>query len=144
MRQNMLRIATGFLLVFVADTACHRPGVDRPEPVSQRWQDFHPRYPSMLRAANVGGQVVFEVRTDSTGHPVVSTLVVHYSTNDLFTSTVRKALDAAQAPVLQVMRDTVIFRVFRGAGDSVEACAPAGGATVVCGRQPELTRSVLY
>lgn len=144
MRRNILRTATGLLLALVANAACHRHGAERPPPTSQRWKDFQPPYPSMLREAKVDGEVAFVVRTDSIGNPVISTFTVEHSTNDLFTLTVKRALGTAQAPPLQVIRDTVIFRAFRGAGDSVEACSPAGGATVVCARQPEPQRRVLY
>jgi hypothetical protein len=144
MRRNMLRIVTGFLLPLVANAACHRHGVEPPTPVSQRWKDFHPLYPSMLRAAGVEGEVAFEVRTDSAGHPLISTFMVGHSTNDLFRAAVKRALGTAQAPALQVIRDTVIFRVFRAAGDSIEVCAPPRGATVVCARQPKPMRSVVY
>lgn len=144
MRRRMLRSATGFLLLLVANAACHRHGVEHTTPVPQRWKDFHPPYPSMLQSAGVAGEVAFEVRTDSTGHPVMSTFLVRHSTNDLFTSTVKRALGRAEALALQVIRDTVMFRVFITAGDSIAACAPAGGATVVCARQPEPTRRVVY
>lgn len=144
MRRQMLLSATGLLLLLVVSAACHRQGVKPPAPVSQRWKDFHPVYPSMLRAAGVGGEVAFEVRTDSAGRPLIGTFVVERSTNDLFRAAVKGALITGRATAFQVVRDTVIFRTFRSAGDSAQVCTPAGGATVVCARQPEPSRKVVY
>lgn len=142
--QRMLPSATGCLLLLVANTACQRHGAERPSPVSQRWNDFHPPYPAVLREAGVNGTVAFHVRMDSAGHPVMSTFTVEQSTNGLFTAVVKRALGTAQASALRVVRDTVMFRVFRNATDSVEACTPNGGATVICGRQPEPKRMILH
>lgn len=144
MRRWICRSATGSLLLLVANAACHPHGAERPIPASQRLHDFHPAYPTMLRSAGVEGEVAFEVRTDSAGHPLISTFTVGHSSNDLFRATVKKALGKAQGQAFQVVRDTVFFRVFRATEDSVKTCAPAGDATVVCARQPEPTRRVVY
>jgi len=142
--QRTLLSATGCLLMLVANTACQRHGSERPSPVSQQWKNFHPRYPAVLREAGVNGRVAFRVRMDSAGHPVMSTFTVEQSTSDLLTVAVKQALGTAQASALRVVRDTVMFRVFRNATDSVEACTSNGGATAVCGRQPEPRRMILH
>jgi len=51
-----------------------------------------PRYPDLLRAANVGGEVVAQFVVDTTGRPIMETLKVLRSTHDLFTASVRAAL----------------------------------------------------
>jgi hypothetical protein len=144
MQRPMLLRATAFLLLLVVSAACHRQEVKPPTPVSQRWKDFHPVYPSMFRSAGVGGEVAFEVHTDSAGRPLISTFTVQHSTNDLFGSAVKRALTTGRAAPFQIVRDTVIFRTFSSAEDSVQACAHSGGATVVCGRQPPSLRKVVY
>jgi TonB family protein len=51
-----------------------------------------PRYPDLLRSANVGGEVVAQFVVDTTGHPITETLKVLRSTHALFTASVRAAL----------------------------------------------------
>lgn len=51
-----------------------------------------PRYPDMLRSANVGGEVLVQFVVDTSGHPMMATLKVLRSTHDLFTASVRAAI----------------------------------------------------
>ncbi|MFI5228106.1 MAG: energy transducer TonB [Gemmatimonadales bacterium] len=53
-----------------------------------------PRYPDMLRRANVEGEVLAEFVVDTVGAPVMSTFRVLKSTQDLFTLSVESALPA--------------------------------------------------
>ena len=144
MRPHTLHSRSLLLLALLASAACHRSGVAPAAPPARKWQTFQPRYPAMFQAAHIEGVVIFAVRTDSTGRPVLGTFAVSQSTNDLFMFTVRTALRTARAPALVVIRDTVLFHAFRTASDSVQACAAVGGATVVCARQPEPQRRVVY
>ncbi len=51
-----------------------------------------PRYPDMLRSANVEGEVLAQFVVDTTGRADMSTFKVLKSTHDLFTNAVRAAL----------------------------------------------------
>ncbi|HVZ79123.1 MAG TPA: energy transducer TonB [Gemmatimonadaceae bacterium] len=51
-----------------------------------------PRYPEMLRSANVEGEVVASFVVDTTGRADMNTFKVIKSTHDLFTNAVRNAL----------------------------------------------------
>jgi TonB family protein len=63
------------------------------KPAARRQQgNPAPRYPDMLRAANVEGAVVVRFSTDAKGVPDSSSIVVLTSTHDLFSGAVRKAL----------------------------------------------------
>ena len=60
--------------------------------VSPRSANPAPRYPDLLRAANVEGEVLAEFVLDTTGHPNMDTFKVLKSTHDEFTNAVRNAL----------------------------------------------------
>jgi TonB family protein len=51
-----------------------------------------PRYPDMLRAAHVEGEVLAQFVVDTSGRPDVSTFKVLKSTHDLFTNSVRASV----------------------------------------------------
>ncbi|MEO7084607.1 MAG: TonB family protein [Gemmatimonadaceae bacterium] len=51
-----------------------------------------PRYPDMLRSANVEGEVLAQFTVDTTGRAEMSTFKVLKSTHDLFTNAVRASL----------------------------------------------------
>ena len=51
-----------------------------------------PKYPEMLKSANVEGDVLAQFVVDTTGRAIVSTFKVLKSTHDLFTKSVRAAL----------------------------------------------------
>ena len=51
-----------------------------------------PRYPDMLRSANVEGEVLAQFVVDTTGRADMSTFKVLKSTHDLFTDAVKTAL----------------------------------------------------
>jgi protein TonB len=51
-----------------------------------------PRYPDMLRSANVEGEVLAQFVVDTTGHADMSTFKVLKSTHDLFTNAVKNTL----------------------------------------------------
>jgi len=51
-----------------------------------------PRYPDMLRSANVEGEVLAQFVVDTTGHAEMSTFKVIKSTHDLFTNSVKSSL----------------------------------------------------
>jgi periplasmic protein TonB len=51
-----------------------------------------PRYPDMLRSANVEGEVVVQFTVDTTGRAEMSTVKIIKSTHDLFTNSVKSAL----------------------------------------------------
>jgi periplasmic protein TonB len=51
-----------------------------------------PRYPDMLRSANVEGEVLAQFTVDTTGRAEMSTFKVLKSTHDLFTAAVKSAL----------------------------------------------------
>jgi protein TonB len=51
-----------------------------------------PRYPDMLRSANVEGEVLAQFVVDTTGRADMSTFKILKSTHDLFTNAVRAAL----------------------------------------------------
>ena len=55
-----------------------------------------PRYPDMLRSANVEGDVVAQFVVDTTGRVDMSTVKILKSTHDLFTNAVRGALQTAR------------------------------------------------
>jgi protein TonB len=55
-----------------------------------------PKYPDMLRTANVEGQVLVQFVVDTTGHAEISTFRVLRSTHDLFTMAVKHALDSME------------------------------------------------
>ena len=62
------------------------------EPVIAAPGSVGPRYPDVLRAAGVQGQVVVTFVVDTTGRVVPSSLVILNSTSDLFGAAVRAAL----------------------------------------------------
>ncbi len=64
------------------------------EPVLAAPGSVGPRYPEVLRAAGVQGQVVVTFVVDTTGRVEPSSLVILNSTNDLFGAAVRTALPA--------------------------------------------------
>ena len=64
------------------------------EPVVAAPGSVGPRYPDMLRAAGVQGEVVVTFVVDTTGRAEPSSLVILNSTNDLFGAAVRTALPA--------------------------------------------------
>ena len=51
-----------------------------------------PRYPDLLRKANVEGEVLAQFVVDTLGRPIMDTFKVLKSTHDLFTNTVESAL----------------------------------------------------
>lgn len=53
-----------------------------------------PRYPDMLRSANVEGEVLVQFVVDTTGRAEMGTFKVLKSSHDLFTNSVRQALSA--------------------------------------------------
>jgi periplasmic protein TonB len=55
-------------------------------------QPVPPRYPDMLRSANVEGEVLAQFVVDTTGRADMSTFKVLKSSHDLFTNSVRAAL----------------------------------------------------
>lgn len=55
-----------------------------------------PRYPDMLRSANVEGDVLMQFVVDTTGRVDMSTLKVLKSSHDLFTNAVRQFLSGAR------------------------------------------------
>lgn len=55
-----------------------------------------PRYPDMLRSANVEGEVLVQFVVDTTGRVEMSTFKVLKSSHDLFTSAVRQNLGASR------------------------------------------------
>jgi TonB family protein len=104
--KQLVQTAFAFNLAKVASSTTARPQ-GQPTPVNdnQTYFEFQvekqvspdprnvpPRYPDMLRSANVEGEVLmqFVVRTDGT--PDTSTFKVLKSTHDLFTQAVRAAL----------------------------------------------------
>lgn len=62
------------------------------QPVSPKPGNPVPRYPDMLRSANVEGTVLAQFVVDPDGMPEMSTFKVVRSTHDLFTSAVKSAL----------------------------------------------------
>jgi protein TonB len=64
------------------------------EPVIAAPGSVGPRYPELLRAAGVQGEVVVTFVVDTTGRVEPSSLVILNSTNDLFGAAVRTALPA--------------------------------------------------
>jgi protein TonB len=64
------------------------------EPVVAAPGSVGPRYPELLRAAGVQGEVVVTFVVDTTGRVEPSSLVILNSTNDLFGAAVRTALPA--------------------------------------------------
>lgn len=55
-------------------------------------QTVQPRYPDMLRSANIEGEVVAQFVVDTTGRAEMSSFKVIKSSHDLFVSSVRSAL----------------------------------------------------
>jgi TonB family protein len=66
-----------------------------------------PKYPAMLRSANVEGEVIAQFVVDQDGRPDMSTFKVLKSTHDLFTASVRQALDSMQFHAAEVGGRTV-------------------------------------
>jgi len=66
------------------------------QPVAPLGANRGPRYPDMLKTANVEGIVMAQFVVDTTGHVVPSTFKVLKSDHDLFTQAVRTALDSMQ------------------------------------------------
>jgi len=60
--------------------------------VSPRPSNPAPRYPDMLRSANVEGEVLAEFVLDTTGRPNMETFKVLKSSHDDFSEAVRKSL----------------------------------------------------
>ncbi|HEX3867393.1 MAG TPA: energy transducer TonB [Gemmatimonadaceae bacterium] len=62
------------------------------KPVAAQPGNSAPRYPDMLRSANVEGEVLAQFTVDTTGRAEMNTLKILKSTHDLFTNAVRAAL----------------------------------------------------
>ena len=77
-----------------------------------------PRYPDMLRSANVEGEVLAQFVVDTTGRADMSTFKVLKSTNDLFTNSVKNVLpkwhfypaETGGRKVKQVVQQPFIFK----------------------------------
>jgi len=86
-----------------------------------------PKYPDLLRSADVEGNVVIDVAIDSAGHVDLSRLKVIRSDHQLFLMSVRQAIDTTAwlparqmgRPIQSIRRDTISFLLKR---DSAEAC----------------------
>jgi TonB family protein len=82
-----------------------------------------PRYPDMLRSANIEGEVLAQFVVDTTGHVDMSSLKVLKTTHDLFTNSVKQSLPTIKfSPALvggrkvkQVVQMTFPFTLSRGA-----------------------------
>lgn len=94
-----------------------------------------PRYPDLLRAEKIEGEVVAQFVVDTTGHPDPRTLKVLRSTHDLFSASVRAAIpnlrftpaEVGDRKVKQVVQMPFQFSLAHG-----QAAAPdAGDAGVV-------------
>jgi hypothetical protein len=138
--------AARLLFVLAGAAACH-PSVAPPSPAApapRKWEMLEPQYPALLLRVHVAGDVIFDVRTDSAGHPDLSTFVARRNSNQLFVDAVRDALRAARGAPSLMVRDTVYFEFYYDAADSTRACAPTGGATIVCVRgQPSVHREAI-
>jgi protein TonB len=62
------------------------------KPVLAKEDNPRPSYPSMLESARVEGQVLVQFVVDTAGHAEMSSFKVLKSSNDLFTSAVKKVL----------------------------------------------------
>lgn len=91
----------------IMEQRLHQPRADGPTPIKSDADYFEyqvekqvspypgnpaPRYPAMLRSANVEGVVLAQFVVDTSGHADMSTFKVLKSTHDLFTESVRAAL----------------------------------------------------
>jgi TonB family protein len=82
-----------------------------------------PRYPDMLRSANIEGEVLAQFVVDTTGHVDMSSLKVLKTTHDLFTNSVKQSLpDIKFSPALvggrkvkQLVQMTFPFSLSQGA-----------------------------
>jgi TonB family protein len=82
-----------------------------------------PRYPDMLRSANIEGEVLAQFVVDTTGHVDMSSLKVLKTTHDLFTNSVKQSLPTIKfSPALvggrkvkQVVQMTFPFTLSQGA-----------------------------
>jgi TonB family protein len=82
-----------------------------------------PRYPDLLRSANVEGEVLAQFVVDTTGHVDMSSLKVLKTTHDLFTNSVKQSLpDIKFSPALvggrkvkQLVQMTFPFSLSQGA-----------------------------
>lgn len=66
------------------------------KPVLAREGNPAPQYPSMLESARVEGQVLVQFVVDTTGHAEMNTFKVLKSSNDLFSSAVKRVLPKMQ------------------------------------------------
>ena len=86
-----------------------------------------PKYPDVLRAADVEGDVVIDIAIDSAGRLDTSRLKVIRSDHQLFLMSVRRAIDTTAwlparqmgRPIQLIWRDTISFRL---KNDSAAAC----------------------
>jgi TonB family protein len=82
-----------------------------------------PRYPDMLRSANIEGEVLAQFVVDTTGHVDMSSLKVLKTTHDLFTNSVKQSLPTIKfSPALvggrkvkQLVQMTFPFTLSQGA-----------------------------
>ncbi|MEO6877508.1 MAG: M56 family metallopeptidase, partial [Gemmatimonadaceae bacterium] len=122
-----------------------------------------PKYPDMLRAANVEGTVVAQFVVDSSGLAEPTTLKVLESSHDLFTNAVRTALPTMKfAPavvngrnVKQLVQMTFAFNLPKGSASTVQSAmntlrtmppraATASGNVVNSGRPQLMTDNQTY
>lgn len=86
-----------------------------------------PKYPDLLRSADVEGDVVIEMAIDSAGRVDTSRLKVIRSDHQLFLMSVRQAIDTTAwlparqmgRPIQSIRRDTISFLLKK---DSAAAC----------------------
>jgi TonB family protein len=96
-----------------------------------------PRYPDMLRTANVEGEVLAQFVVDTLGRPDTATFKVLKSTHDLFTAAVKSNLadmkfNPAQVggrPVKQLVQMPFQFNLSRGATVGAVTIPESGTAT---------------
>ncbi|HKW12555.1 MAG TPA: TonB family protein [Gemmatimonadaceae bacterium] len=105
-------------------TGCFPPGGDT---VARPRQALSPKYPDLLRSANVEGEVVLDIAIDTAGRVDPSRLKVIRSDHQLFLKSVRQAIDTTAwlparqmgRPIQSVRRDTISFLL---KNDSAAAC----------------------
>lgn len=121
------RLSFGLLLLLTFHAARHRQASSTGDMFARPRSGLSPKYPDLLRSASVEGIVVLDLAIDGTGRVDASHTRMIRSDHDLFTMSVRRAIDTTAwlparhigQPVPSVRRDTFSFMLKR---DSAAAC----------------------
>jgi TonB family protein len=128
-----LRSASAAVRSHLGAASASQPIMTRARPLAATRQEGNPapRYPRVLRAAEIEGTVIVEFNSDANGAPDMSTLRIVASSHDLFTMAVRSVLPRWRVAPNTTMRIPFMFVMANKSGQALTSIPP--NAVIVTG-----------